>query len=71
MAKSRFVVEQQLKLAKKALEAYTKKLAEQDIESSRLRYQPHWRHLDAEIRQLTRQLKSVERRESFNKDPKQ
>ncbi|MFW7380904.1 MAG: hypothetical protein ACOH5I_18960 [Oligoflexus sp.] len=66
MAKSRSVVEKQLKLAQKALEDCVSKLGEQAKGSGKtLEHHPRWRQLNAKVKHLGRQLRSVERRESF------
>lgn len=66
MAKSRPAVEEQLKVARKALEECVSKLqAENKVAGDKFKLDPRWRQLNANVRHLNRQLKAVERRESF------
>jgi len=66
MAKSRPAVEEQIKVAQKALEECVSKLkAEKKVEGDKFKQNPRWRQLNAEVKHLNRQLKGVERRESL------
>lgn len=65
MARRRAAVEYQQQLAEKKLKKYEARLKEKKVESKQFRYDPLWRHLNSKLSQLKLQMKSVEKRESF------
>ena len=67
MARRRAAIEYQQQLAQKKLDKYEEKLKDRKVDSNRFRYDPLWRHLNSKLSQLKLQMKSVEKRESFQK----
>ena len=67
MAKKRAVVEYQQQLAQKKLEKYEQKLKDRKVYPQRCRRETMWRHLNSKLNHQKKQIKDVEKRESFGK----
>ena len=68
MGTSRRITESQLERAKAALAVRVKALTEKGLETKTFRSDPHWRQLDAKVRQIAARLRKVAEVESVNEE---
>ncbi len=68
MGTSRRITESQLERAKAALTVRVNALKEKGLEAKKFKSDPQWRHLDANVRQISRRLRKVAEIEANNED---
>jgi hypothetical protein len=68
MGTSRRITESQLERAKTELAVRVKALQEKGIDSKKFKSDPHWRMLDAHVRQISARLRKIAEVETINED---